>query len=465
VYCLCNKIKNSQSLNNQKGLKIMKRFSLINLLITSVIILLASQTILATNGYFRHGYGIKYGALAGSGSALSLSSLGAISNPAGLSFLKGSRYDVNVAYFSPSREFTVTGNPSGYPGTFGLAPGTVESESNTFFFPTLGANWMLNETMALGVIVYGNGGMNTDYPVPVFGDMSSESTGVNLEQLFAGVSYAINLGGNHSLGLTALFAYQSFEANGLAMFGAMGMSSDPTKLSGNGASTSTGFGARVGYMGRITPILSIGASYQMKMNMTDYEEYAGLYAEQGGFDIPATWNAGIAVEPTSGLTVAIDVQQIQYSDVKSIANPIDPMALAPAFPDGQGGYIPNENQIPLGADDGSGFGWTDVMAYKFGLMYEGVKDWVFMAGYSYGDNPVPESEVLFNILAPGIIQHHITFGATRTINENHEVTVSLMYAPANTVSGPNVFEAPNAQTIELKMSQFQMEIGWAFSSH
>ena len=39
-----------------------------------------------------------------------------------------------------------------------------------------------------------------------------------------------------------------------------------------------------------------------------------------------------------------------------------------------------------------------------------------------------------------------------------------MYAPANTVTGPNVFEAPDAQTIELKMSQFQLEVGWAFSS-
>ncbi len=86
-----------------------------------------STSVFATDGYFRHGYGIKYSALAGSGVAVSLSSLGAISNPAGIVFLDN-RYDVNVSYFSPSREYTVTGNPSMMQGTFGLAPGTIESD-------------------------------------------------------------------------------------------------------------------------------------------------------------------------------------------------------------------------------------------------------------------------------------------------------------------------------------------------
>jgi long-chain fatty acid transport protein len=85
-----------------------------------------SISVFATDGYFRHGYGIKYSALAGSGVAVSLSSLGAISNPAGIVFLEKDRYDFNISYFSPSREFTVTGNPSP-PPEFGLATGTNTS--------------------------------------------------------------------------------------------------------------------------------------------------------------------------------------------------------------------------------------------------------------------------------------------------------------------------------------------------
>jgi long-chain fatty acid transport protein len=220
---------------------------------TVFIIVLFSINLFATDGYFRHGYGIKYSALAGSGVAVSLSSLGAITNPAALSFLP-TRYDANISLFSPMREYTVTGIPSGMQGTFGLLPGTIESETKLFAFPTLGANWNLNQTMAFGVVVYGNGGMNTDYPTQTFYDPSSPSTGVNLEQLFVGATYAIEFVKDHSLGITALFAWQKFRAKGLASFSPF--SSDPANLTGNSNSISTGFGGKVGYQGQFGNLIS-----------------------------------------------------------------------------------------------------------------------------------------------------------------------------------------------------------------
>ncbi len=436
----------------------MTKNKIYNLIMIVLTMGLLTQSIFATGGYFRHGYGIKYGSMAGAGTALSLSSIGAANNPGGLALLGKTTYDVNIAYFSPSRQYTVTGNPSGFPGTFGLAPGTTESESNTFFFPSLGAAWMLNEDMAVGVILYGNGGMNTDYPTQVFHDGSSSSTGVNIEQLFVGSTFSYEFTENHAVGVTALFVYQSFSAEGLASFS--NFSSDPTALTGNDNSTSTGFGARFGYQGKILPELSIGASYQLKTAMSEFDDYKGLFAEAGDFDVPATWNIGIAVTPSKGFTIAVDAQQILYSDVKSIANPMDLMANSPADQAGN----PNPNFKPLGHEEGWGFGWEDVMVYKVGLLYEGLESWKFMAGYSTGDNPVPESEVMFNILAPGIIEQHMTLGVSKQINESNEITVSLMYAPSNTVSGPNPLEAPGQQTIELEMSQFQLELGWAFST-
>ena len=90
----------------------MIRNKLNTLILTLFVVSTFSISVFATDGYFRHGYGIKYSALAGSGVAVSLSSLGAISNPAGIVFLDKDRYDFNISYFSPSREYTVTGNPS-----------------------------------------------------------------------------------------------------------------------------------------------------------------------------------------------------------------------------------------------------------------------------------------------------------------------------------------------------------------
>jgi hypothetical protein len=84
----------------------------------------------ATNGYFSHGYGVKNKALAEAGIALPLEPLAAI-NPAALPWL-GKRYDLAVAVFNPNRQYSVSGNPSGFPGTFGLAPGTVQSGTSVF---------------------------------------------------------------------------------------------------------------------------------------------------------------------------------------------------------------------------------------------------------------------------------------------------------------------------------------------
>jgi len=412
----------------------MIRHKLNTLLITLFVVTTFSVSLFATDGYFRHGYGIKYSALAGSGVAVSLSSLGAISNPAGIVFLDSDRYDFNISYFSPSREYTVTGNPSGMQQTFPLAPGTIESDGSSFFFPTLGANWVLNPTMAIGVVIYGNGGMNTEYPTMTFGDSTSAITGVNLEQLFVGATYAIQVTEGHSLAVQGLFGYQKFSATGLAMFGTMGFSSDPENLTGNANSTA---------------MIRVGASYQSKINMSEFDRYAGLFAEQGDFDVPANWQAGIAVIPTEELTILLDVQQILYSGVKSIANPM----------------LPNLQSSQLGNDDGAGFGWEDMTIVKFGLMYELQNAWTLYGGYSYGKQPIPESEVMFNILAPGIIESHITVGFSKSISKSNEVMVSFMYAPENSVLGANPLEAPNQQTIEIKMSQFQIEIGYGFNAY
>jgi hypothetical protein len=62
----------------------MIRNKLNKLIITLFVVSTFSISVFATDGYFRHGYGIKYSALAGSGVAVSLSSLGAISNPDGI---------------------------------------------------------------------------------------------------------------------------------------------------------------------------------------------------------------------------------------------------------------------------------------------------------------------------------------------------------------------------------------------
>ena len=66
--------------------------------------------------------------------------------------------------------------------------------------------------------------------------------------------------------------------------------------------------------------MTLGATYQSKTKMSKFSKYAGLFADQGNFDIPANYGVGIAVKAAPETTVAFDVEQIQYADVPSVGN-------------------------------------------------------------------------------------------------------------------------------------------------
>ena len=401
------------------------------------IFLLFPGIVSGTNGYFSHAYGTHAKAMAGAGTALPLSSLISSSNPAGLVWL-GSRLDVGLALFSPNRQYQVTGTPSGFPGTFGLAPATVESETSSFLIPSAAVNIRFAPGFAAGVAVYGNGGMNTDYDFPVFG---SEPTGVNLAQVFLGATLAKKVSQNHAIGLMGIVAYQTFSAKGLHAFS--DFSGDPAHLSDKGTSGSSGLGFRIGYMGRFLNVVFVGASFQSRIVMGAFEKYRGLFAQQGDFDIPPAFTIGIAVKATPGISLAADVQKIYYSEINSVGNPM----------------LPNLLNTRLGDNDAAGFGWDDMTVYKFGAEFALFPGMAVRAGYSYGKQPIPRSEVLFNILAPGVVQQHLSFGFSKSITPEVQLNGAVTRAFSHTLTGDNPLEAPQRQTIELKMDQWEFEIG------
>lgn len=411
--------------------------------IVVVWILSGYQSAKATNGYFPHGYGVINNGLGGAGTALPQDSLASATNPAGLAFV-GSRYDVGLSFFNPNREYTVTGNPSGAFGTFGLAPGTYGSDSRLFIIPALSANWSLQSDSAIGVALYGHGGMNTDYNSSP-GPFGNTPAGVDLSQLFIVPTYSKKIVPNHALGISPVFAYQRFRMQGVKAFGPY--SSDSSSLSDNGYSNSYGYGAKIGYLGKILPELNFGASYHSKTKMSKFSEYSGLFAEQGGFDIPSSWDLGLAYQVVPAVTVVFDFQQINYSEVKSVGNPL----------------LPNLQAAMLGNDNGAGFGWRDMSVYKFGVQWQSSDSCTWRAGYSIGRQPIPESDTLFNILAPGVIEQHATIGMSHSFSKDQSLNVALMRAFSKSVSGPNTLEVPGQQTIELKMDEWEADFSYSWN--
>jgi long-chain fatty acid transport protein len=428
----------------------------------------------ATDGYFSHGYGIKAKGMGGASIALTQDAFGGANNPATMAFA-ASQVAVGLDLFSPERKSERTGGAA-----FGL-DGSAESDSKYFAIPEFAYNRMIRPDLAVGLTVYGNGGMNTDYPggqLPSPGGCGPATgpgtgfnpspgpynllcgtghLGVDLSQLVVAPTIAWRFHPEHSIGISPLLGYQRFRAEGVQAFDNPQLTTSYGNVSNRGYDSSTGWGVRVGYYGQITPQLAVGATYQSKISMGEFDKYKGLFAESGGFDIPSNWGIGLAFRPAPQWLLALDYVEINYSDAKSVNNPSG--LILQCF----GGNA----AACLGGSDGAGFGWKDVKAFKIGVQYEVDPRWTVRAGYNHSDNPIGASDVTFNILAPGVIREHVTAGATYKWDAQDEVSGAFMYAFNNSVQGASLFNnflPPQAKANmqeKIQLKEWSLGIQWA----
>lgn len=404
--------------------------------------LLASTSALATDGYFSHGYGVKSQGIGGVGIALPQDGLAAATNPAGTAFLSD-RADVGLTWFGPKRSAQIVGN--------GAAPDASydgNGKSN-FFIPELGYIKKVNPATTASLAIYGNGGMNTQYTSNPYGRFGSTGTaGINLEQLFITPSVAYKLNEQNALGLALNFAYQRFSAQGLNAFAPS--SSNAANLTNRGTDTSTGWGVRLGWTGQVTPELTLGATWASKTKTGKFNNYSGLFANNGSFDIPENYGVGLAYKTTPLWTLAADLERIKYSGVNSVANPLANLTV-------QGNL--------LGSANGGGFGWRDVTVVKLGVSYAYTPDITVRAGYNHSGQAIPNDQTFFNILAPGVVQDHLTLGGTWTTSRNSELSVAYTHGFKKTVNGVNSIPASygggNAN-ISLEENILGVAYGWKY---
>ena len=364
----------------------------------------------ATNGYLPIGYGQKNEAMGGASIALPLDSLAAANNPAGM-VMVGDRIDMGLTLFKPNRKVEFVNNAAGFASSDG------NGKSN-FFIPSFGYNKMISSDTAIGVSVFGNGGMNTQYdanPFQSFSPTPLPPAGINLSQLFVAPTWSTKLNATNAVGVSLNLAYQMFSATGISPFA--GLSSSPTNMSDNGTDTSTGYGVRLGWTGEVTPDVTLGATYQSKTKMGKFSKYSGLFAGQGSFDIPSNYGVGIAVKATPATTVAFDVERINYADIPAVGNPF-------TWP-----------PTPLGMDNGIGFGWKNMTVLKLGMSYVYDSTLTLRAGLNHNDQQIPQSQTLMNILAPGVVQNHLSLGGTWTLADKSQISVAYVHAFQQTVNG------------------------------
>jgi long-chain fatty acid transport protein len=456
---------------------LFKRWLLSVGLISMSVIPLSSY---ATNGYFLIGYGAKSRSMGGVGVAYGQDGLAAAANPAAMADVEVDtmRIDAGAELFLPNR--------SAFHDSDTLGGNNEKSGSNEFLIPTMGAIYKFNRKLTIGLAVIGNGA-NTRYDQTVPGkpncvngnspegvgsyffnfncNADSQTVGVNLLQAQMLPSFAYSVNKNHTFGASVAIAVQSFRAYGLGAFEDLGFAGEgATGTSGNGNDFSYGAGVRFGWLGKFfDKRLSLGANYASRVYMTKFDKYDQLFAEQGDFDIPEHFALGLAFKLTDKLTVATDVQKIMYSDIASIGNE-GPYAydggvdLNPACPG------VDTDRCLLGGDEGMGFGWDDQTIYKVGLNYDYNDTWSFRVGYNHGEGIIPSDQILFNMLAPAVVEDHYTMGASYRPSRNIEWSFNYMRAKEKTLRGPTAYtnRAPGEDNAAVSMYIDTVGVSFAY---
>jgi long-chain fatty acid transport protein len=392
-------------------------------------------------------------------------------NPAASAWL-GNRLDVGLDIFRPIRDakLSQTGfdcsnaqNPpfDCIPGAPGPLDGNYDgSDSQWFFIPEFGYNRVIDNQLSVGVSVFGNGGMNTDYGdggIPLFNGGNGDNTGINLQQAFIVPTLAYKINNQHSIGIGLNIVAQGFKAWGLDAFDNPFTSTSPGNVEDNETDWAWGMGVRVGWMGQITNMISVGAYYSSRTWMQEFDEYKGLFAEKGDFDIPENFGIGIAIQATPDLTIAADIVRINYGEIDSIANGFDNFYNCPALSRLFGN--PGSSSSCLGGSNGPGFGWEDQTVFKIGVQYRVNPEWTVRGGWNYAEQPIPEDQTLFNMLAPGVVEHHLTLGASWSPSRDQELTFAYMHAFEKEVEGDYTFPFGTAD-ISMSQDSFGVQYTW-----
>ena len=399
----------------------------------------------ATNGMAPFGLGQIHKAMGGAAVGNPQNTTTIMTNPAAASYISNG-YDVGAEIFSPDRTAKST--------VFG-----TEHDGNlrdVYLIPEAGYKKDMGK-YSVGIVAYGNGGMSSDYAAdnsPAFPSPGGAGappagtavpfnltpngpvgrTGIDFQQLFIAPTISTKLNENHSVGLSVNFVAQQFEAKGL--WALTPNSSSPGDFTNRGKSKSYGVGATLGYMGKLNDNFTVGASYRTKTNMGKFKEYKGLFQNGGEMDVPAALTIGASAKVTPSTTVAVDVERIYYSDASAIGNS-------------------STIQLPLGSSGGPGFGWDDQTVFKIGVKTQATPKLAVMAGYNHGKSPVGAEDTFFGVLAPGVVEDHVSLGFEYNLSKNSSIIGVYAHTFENTVEGDAT------QPFDLTMEQDAIGIGYS----
>ncbi len=395
----------------------------------AAMVLFVAANAFATNGMRMIGFGPVQRSMGGIGVATTLDAASIITNPAGIADLKG-RIDFGASYFSPTVKHKASGP---MPGIMAKDGETVESDAGASPVPAFGLVIPLTEKLHFGIGAYGVSGMGVDYEKNVY--QSILKTMYSQMRFAPGLSYKIN--DMISVGAVANVMYATMEFSAATNGTLIGM---PANQEEHMNSAAFGYGATIAVNIKPVDMLTIGVAYETKSNFKDFEFNTDQGKDKLEFDQPQSVTAGFSVTPLKDLTVAFEVQWIEWSETNG----------------------KNKPEFSKNSSNATAWNmnWDNQMVYKIGAQYVINPMFTVRAGFNYGKMPLDEDRAFENVAFPAIAEYHYTAGIGISFDNNLTLNLGGMYSPEAKIDGANMSQY--FAHYETKMSQYSLDMGIAY---
>lgn len=257
-----------------------------------------------------------------------------------------------------------------------------------------------------------------------------------LQRTMIAPSLSGHWGDHGTMRLTGVLAYQRFASLG---FGTTAIGT-PAVAPGWLRDTSWGAGARIDVGDALTERLGWSVGYQSRIGMGAFENYRGVYADAGSFDIPASASLQLRYALFPALDVDVGVQRVMYSTIAPFTS----------------SNLPTRFLALLGSASSPAFRWRDLDVYSIGWTLHEERVGNLQLRYTTRQQPVPTSRLLANALAPVTANDMVSLGWVRALGAQASFGISASYA-----TSPYYLLMPTySQRSNAVASRFEFEAFW-----
>lgn len=395
------------------------------------------------------GFSAESTALAGAGMVAVADTSAINTNPAALSLIQGSRFDLTPGILKPftHHQDMFGNNTDGEDRPF--APGNLGFATRFASLPRL--------TVGAGIFTQGGFGTDLRNLTTAFGTVDQSSSFLRYLKASVALSYEVtdklSIGVAPSLGYSDL-SLRIFPGTSTPGFAGLDIRDICARNGGFGPLGSACpsdlvFSVKVGTMYKVLPWLTVGATYTSPVSFNYTGGQASLnFSAFGlgrvnydvgvqGFRWPQQVDVAMAARPNDRLLIAFSTSWVNWASFNSLTvnatNPSNPLT-------------------PPQVSQSMAFNWKDQVVVAIGGAYALIQDaslkdrdrLVFRVGYHYSNNPVPDDTL--TALAPVILEHKFTGGFGYRFTDHWSTDASVLYALKNSATSTNTSSpfGPNA---------------------